>query len=96
MRFRVEDTSMEPTLKPGDHVIVNRLAYLFGKPSKNDVIVLKHPQQKEKFLVKRIAEIRDSEYFVLGDNTEFSKDSRHFGTIKRNMIVGKVWVTAKA
>jgi nickel-type superoxide dismutase maturation protease len=96
MRFRVEDTSMEPTLKPGDYVIVNRLAYLFGKPSKNDVIVLKHPQQKEKFLVKRIAEIRDSEYFVLGDNTEFSKDSRHFGPIKRNMIVGKVWVTAKA
>ena len=96
MRFRVEDASMQPTLRPGDYVIVNRLAYLFGKPSKNDVIVLKHPQQKEKFLVKRIAEVRDSEYFVLGDNTEFSQDSRHFGPIKRDMIVGKIWLTANA
>ncbi len=96
MRFRVEDASMEPTLKPGDYVIVNRLAYVFGKPSKNDVIVLKSPLQKAKFLIKRIADTKDSKYFVLGDNAELSKDSRHFGPIKRNIIVGKVWLTARA
>lgn len=29
-------------------------------------------------------------YFVLGDNPPQSSDSRHFGTIHKNLIVGKV------
>lgn len=30
------------------------------------------------------------EYFVMGDNRKQSQDSRHFGTIKREQILGKV------
>src|SRR3970040_1605954 len=93
MRFRVEDVSMEPTLKAGDYVIINKLSYLFRRPSKGDIVVFKH--STEKFLIKRIAEVKDSEYFVLGDNREFSTDSRHFGAIGKNHIVGKVWFHAK-
>ena len=96
MRFRVEDSSMEPILRPGDYVIVNRLAYVFGNPTKNDVIVLRDPLQKDKFLIKRIADIRDSEYFVIGDNKEISHDSRHFGPVESNSIVGKVWIRARS
>ena len=96
MRFRVEDSSMEPILRPGDYVIVNRLANVFGNPSKNDVIVLRDPLQKDKFLIKRIADIRSSEYFVIGDNKEISQDSRYFGPVKRNLIVGKVWIRARS
>jgi len=95
MRFRVEDVSMEPTLKAGDYVIVSKLSYLFRKPSKGDIIVFKHPSNNEFFLIKRIAEVKDSEYFVLGDNQEFSTDSRHFGTINKHFIVGKVWLHVK-
>jgi len=94
MRFRVEDVSMEPTLKAGDYVMINKLSYLFRKPSEGDIVVFKHPNA-ESFLIKRIAEVKDSEYFVLGDNREFSTDSRHFGAISRNLIVGKVWLHAK-
>jgi signal peptidase I len=31
------------------------------------------------------------EYYVLGDNREYSLDSRTFGPVNREMIVGKVW-----
>ena len=92
----VQDISMEPALKPGDFVLVNKWAYLFREPAKGDVIVLKHPRDKDKFLLKRVEEIRDSEYFVAGDNRDFSQDSRHFGPIKKDLIIGKVWLHTKS
>ena len=95
IRFRVEDVSMAPTLKAGDYVIVSKLSYVFRKPSRGDIIVFKHPSNNESFLIKRITEARDSEYFVQGDNKEFSTDSRHFGAINKNFIIGKVWFHAK-
>jgi nickel-type superoxide dismutase maturation protease len=85
---------MIPTLRAGDYVIVNKLSYLFKKPSRGDIIVFRHPENG-RFLIKRIAEVEDSEYFVLGDNKEFSTDSRHFGAINKNLVVGKVWLQAK-
>ena len=32
----------------------------------------------------------DDEYFILGDNRPISKDSRYFGPVKKDEIIGKV------
>lgn len=91
-RFRVEDRSMEPELLPGDFVIVNRWSYRIGSPERGDVVVLRDPEAPDRYLVKRIADIMNGgAYFVAGDNAGSSRDSRTFGPVGKELIVGRVW-----
>lgn len=36
-------------------------------------------------------ELKDDEYFVLGDNRSASQDSRFFGAVNKSFITGRVW-----
>jgi len=47
-RIRIESISMQPTLYEGDFVIVNKLAYKFGYPSRGDVIIFRYPPDPER------------------------------------------------
>jgi len=42
-RIRIESVSMQPTLYEGNFVIVNKLAYKLGEPSRGDVIIFHYP-----------------------------------------------------
>lgn len=53
-RIRVDGFSMEPTLRNGEFVIVNKLAYRFGEPTIGDVIVFHYPRDPKQEYIKRI------------------------------------------
>lgn len=53
-RIRVDGNSMEPSLHDGDLVVVSRLAYLFGQPSRGDIIVFHFPFDPQKRYIKRL------------------------------------------
>lgn len=92
-KYKIIGTSMYPTLKSGQNILVNRLSYLLHEPKANNIVALKDPRDG-KTLIKRIVEIdsakQNAEYFVLGDNPKESTDSRTFGWIKKKDIMGKV------
>lgn len=96
----VPSASMEPTLKTNSVVFGMRI---YGKPSVGDIIVFKH---EGKVLVKRIAgvggeslevqgttySIPEGYYFVLGDNTDDSYDSRFWENpfVSESSIIAKL------
>lgn len=91
-RYRVEGESMEPDVSPGERVLVNRAVYWFSKPRPGDRVVVRDPRQPDRLLLKRIDRPADSGgWIVLGDNPQASTDSREFGPVARELIVGKVW-----
>jgi signal peptidase I len=51
--FKVFNISMLPTIQPGDHIILNKLAYLFGPPQRGDVIIFYSSRHNED-LIKRV------------------------------------------
>lgn len=152
--FYIPSGSMEPSLLPGDRVLVNKLAYRFGEPVRGDIVVFDSPFAEgtddrslwravvrnvseslgigtpaTEFIKRVIAlpgdtvEIRnglvfvngepvEEEYlsaersladldpevipaghvFVLGDNRTRSQDSRIFGPVPLDEVVGKAFV----
>jgi len=96
-RFRVEERSMSPDLEPGDYVIVNRWAYRAREPSVGDQVVLRDPEREGRYLCKRIHAVEGPDrYVVRGDDEAASRDSRRFGPVSRDRIVGKVLWTIRA
>ena len=126
-RIRVESISMQPTLFPGDYVIVNKLAYRFsGSPERGDVIVFRYPPNPEAIpYIKRIIglpgdqvhiadgnisingqlmlepylvintirggdwTVPEGNLFVMGDNRNNSSDSRTWGFVPFENIIGR-------
>ena len=78
---------MSPTLQDGDEV------YFDTKPRReisiDDIVLVNHPYMKQRSLVKRIKNIcPDGSVFIEGDNRFCSTDSKSFGTVNKNNILG--------
>ncbi len=128
-RIRVESVSMQPTLLAGNFVVVNKLSYQFGDPSRGDIIVFKYPPDPEldpyikrviglpgehvmveggKVFINgvRISEpyletqtqqggewtVPQDALFVMGDNRNNSSDSRAWGVVPVENVIGKAFM----
>jgi len=86
-KFKVIGHSMEPVIKSGEVVLVSSIFYWFKNPKIGDIVALK---DTGKILIKRITDISEGKYFLEGDNRKDSLDSRKFGLIAKQKILGKV------
>jgi len=104
--FIVSGASMQPTFDNGDYLIIDELSYNLRKPQKGEVIVFRYPLDPSKFFIKRITglpgetieingreiNLAENEYFVLGDNKSASSDSRVWGPVPEDLIIGRTFI----
>ena len=151
--FKVEGSSMAPTLESGQFLVVDQASFLmfdrerlsravpfwkvaesppefaFDPPKRGEIIVFEYPKDDTKDFVKRVlglpgetVEVRsgtvyvngeaiwepylqrrdvsstpqltlgEREYYVIGDNRRNSNDSRAWGAVPEDHIVGRVWL----
>jgi signal peptidase I len=55
--FRVQGTSMEPQLRDGERIVVNKFIYRFQKIERGDVVVFWYPRDPSVSFIKRVVAI---------------------------------------
>jgi signal peptidase I len=72
--YQTPSQAMEPTLLPGDHVIVHQVAYQAAEPQQGDVVVYRYPDENGKRFLHRVIglpgdqiAIRDQVVYVNGE-----------------------------
>ena len=79
--------SMNPTLKDGEVVLVDRNAEI----NVGDIVITKNPREPNGEAVKRVQRINErGHYFLIGDNPDNRTDSRQYGEVTKSYIKGKV------
>lgn len=52
-RYRIDGSSMNPTLSNGQYLIINNVSYVLDEPQRGDIIVFRHPNN-DLNLIKRV------------------------------------------
>jgi nickel-type superoxide dismutase maturation protease len=87
LRVAVAERSMEPTLQPGDWLLVRRTRRL--RPGR--LVVARHPSRPSLLLVKRVSRREPGGWWLSSDNPAgAAADSRSFGLVPPRLIEGVV------
>ena len=88
--LRVVGNSMEETISEGDLITYKKINPKNLELEVGDIVVASHPKIKNKLIIKRIYQIHQNKFDLRGDNSLSSTDSREWGLIELDLIVGKV------
>ena len=80
---------MLPYLKEGDIVFFKKYKKNKSILKNRQIVIFNHPLKNKK-LIKRINAMNQNNIEVLGENLEFSEDSKKFGLISNDKIIGIV------
>ncbi len=65
--FHIPSTSMEPTINPGDYILVSTYAYKNHPIETKDVIVFQYPKDPSREYVKRVIGLAGDTVLILND-----------------------------
>jgi nickel-type superoxide dismutase maturation protease len=82
----VDGPSMAPTLAHGDRLFCR----YGGRIRAGAIVVARHPMRQELFVVKRAVERRRGGWWLLSDNSRVEGDSRDFGPVPDDLVLGRV------
>jgi nickel-type superoxide dismutase maturation protease len=87
LRVAVAERSMEPTLRPGDWLLVLRTRRV--RPGR--LVVARHPERPTLLIVKRAVRRDQGGWWVVSDNPRAgAADSQMFGPVRDELIEGRV------
>ena len=82
----VSGASMVPTYYAGDRLLVRYGARVRA----GDVVLARDPRVPERILVKRAARRESGGWWLLADNPYAPGDSRQFGAVPDELVLGRV------
>ena len=91
-RVTVVGDSMAPGLQPGDRLLVRKASRRRRRVPAlraGDIVVANDPRQPARALVKRVAAAEGSLVWLVGDNPGHSTDSRDFGPVPLDSVLGR-------
>ena len=91
--IQITGDSMSPTYHDGEIIIGTRL-YKKDNLEVGDVVLYESPTEKGRIVIKRIDHFMNENgnlyLYFLGDNADFSYDSRYYGFVSSKNLVCKV------
>ena len=102
--IKVTGNSMFPTLKNGSFAIADLYLHKFFTIQKGDLLLFKmdnkevvkkivgFPNEEIEIESKKI-KLNNNEIYIIGENLKESIDSREYGPVNKNQILGKVVIS---